>query len=133
MSETQVQAPTELPTATPLPAAKRISADENDVVVLTAYALVAAAREVPTAEAVEARRSDATRLLTEYAFRTLHNEVMTLRRDAVSDYLAGRREGTSIWRLVGACTVALMLSSVFVLWVVTQPERLAALVTALGR
>jgi hypothetical protein len=133
MSETQAQAPTEIPPPTPLPAARRVLADENDVVVLTAYALAAAAREVPTPEAVEARRNEATRLLTDYAFRTLHNEVTTLRRDAVSEYLAGRQESSGIWRLIGVCTVALMLSGVFTLWLVTQPERLAALVTALGR
>jgi hypothetical protein len=116
-----------------LPTARRLSADEDDVVTLTAYALVAAAQEIPTAEAVEARRPDAMRLLTDHAFRTLHNEVAALRRDAVSDSLAGRREGPSIWGMVGACFMALLLSSLLILWVLTQPERLAALVTALGR
>jgi hypothetical protein len=133
MSETQPPGLAGGATPILLPKARRISPDEEDVVLLTAYALAAAAHEVPTPEAVEAKRHQAMRLLTDHAFRTLHNEVAALRRDAVSEFLAGRREVPSMWGMVGASFMALLLSSVLILWVLTQPERLVALVTALGR
>lgn len=100
---------------------------------LLAFALAAEGGDaVATPEVVRSRSAEAERLLTEHAYRLLHNRVDEIRRDAVAEHMAALRPPLGFWGVAAACLAALAVFGLGALWLVAHPQALASAVALLG-
>jgi hypothetical protein len=119
------------PIATPEVFLARRPAEER-LVNLVAFALAAEAKDPPTDDTLAARRREADKLLTENAFRTLHNQLAEIRREAVAEHMAALRPPLGFWGVAAACGAALLVFGLGTLWLVAHPGSLAALTSMMG-
>ncbi|MBY0336515.1 MAG: hypothetical protein K2X11_07870 [Acetobacteraceae bacterium] len=134
-NDAAIRLATDAPPAGPQPAPDRYLAGrprEERLAGLVAFALATEAREAATDETVAARRREADRLLTEHAFRLLHNQVAEIRREAVAEHMAALRPPLGFWGIAAACGTALAVFGVVALWLIAHPGSLAALTALLG-
>lgn len=117
-------------TSTILP---RNMSDDDRLMALLVHGLALDGGEAPTGERVAMHRKEAARMLTEHAFRALHNHVAEIRRDAIAEHLASMRPPPGFPALFAACAAAVSLSFLAMLWLLADPARLAALVGAFTR
>jgi hypothetical protein len=100
---------------------------------LLAFALAAEAGDAAaTPETLAKRGAEADRLLTEHAYRLLHNHVAEIRREAVAEHMAALRPPLGFWASAAACLAALAVAGLGALWLVAHPSALAAAVSLLG-
>lgn len=103
------------PPPAPGPKAFLTGRPEDRVRDLLAFAMAAeAGRALPPA-AVEALRQKAEAELHDHAFRLLHNQVATIRQQAVQEHLTGVSRGLSFSRVLIANLVALAIAAVLAL------------------
>ena len=89
--------------------------DEERLVDLLAYALGAEKGQPAVPEAVEGLRREASKALSEHAFRYLHNSVEQIRREAVTEHLGALRRPPGFFRLILANLVALAVGALIAL------------------
>ncbi len=99
---------------------------------LLAFALAAEAGEGATADVLARRGAEADRLLTEHAYKLLHNHVSEIRREAVAEHMAALRPPLGFWGVAGACLAAVAVAGLGALWLVAHPAALADAVSLLG-
>jgi hypothetical protein len=104
---------------------------EERVVELLAFALAAEAGAAPVAEpaaaAMTQHRHAAMTVLSEHAFRYLHNTIEQIRRDAVAEHLGKLRRPPGFARLVFANLVALGIGGLLAAWIALHPATFAGL------
>ncbi|HWL83628.1 MAG TPA: hypothetical protein VNR89_21960 [Roseomonas sp.] len=93
-----------------LPEGFRPTSPEDRLPALLAYGLAAAAG-TPRPDEAPARRAEAGRALEEWAYRHLHNQAETLRREGAREALAGLRQPPGFGKLVLAGLVSLLLAA----------------------
>jgi len=99
---------------------------------LLAFALAAEAGQPATPGVIVARGEEASRLLTEHAYRLLHNHLGEIRREAVAEHMAALRPPLGFWGVSAACLAACAVFGAGALWLIAHPTSLAALVSLLG-
>lgn len=95
---------------------------------LVAQAIAAEAGE----EMDHAHEAEASRLLTDYAFRLLHNQLAEVRRDAVAEHMAGLRRPPGFWTIFLASLLAALTTGGIGLFLIARPGLLAQLTAKLG-
>lgn len=103
-------------------------AQPDRVEVLVAQALAAEAGE----EVGQSHEAEASRLLTDHAFRLLHNQLGELRREAVAEHLAGLRPPPGFWTIFLAALLASLAMAAIGLFLIARPGLLAQLTAMLG-
>lgn len=99
---------------------------------LLAFALATEAGEGASADTLAKRGAEADRLLTEHAYKLLHNHVSDIRREAVAEHMAALRPPLGFWGVAAACLAALAVAGLAALWLVAHPSALAAAISLLG-
>lgn len=99
---------------------------------LLAFALAAEAGEGAAPDTVARRGAEAERLLTEHAYKLLHNHLADIRREAVAEHMAALRPPLGFWGVAAACLAAVAAAGLAALWLVAHPAALAAAVALLG-
>lgn len=94
---------------------------------LVAFALAAERQADASADTVARLRQEAEVALTDHAFRTLHNNVERLQRDAVREQLGHLPRPPGFLRLVAANLVALVLVAAAAGWIALHPQTLAGI------
>lgn len=102
-------------------------AEADRLVDLLAFALAAETRQAPVPETVEQLRHQASAALSDHAFRTLHNAVDEIRREAVAEHLGRARRPPSFAALVGANLCALAIAGLVAYALAQHPATQAAL------
>lgn len=110
-----------------VPHAQNIAEPER-VEVLLAQALAAEAG----AEVDQSHEAEASRLLTDHAFRLLHNQLGEVRREAVAEHLAGLRPPPGFWRIFLAALLAALAAGAVGIFLIARPGLLAQLTAMLG-
>lgn len=100
---------------------------EDRLTGLLAFALAAERRADAGPESVAQLRREAETALTDHAFRVLHNNVETLRRDAVMEHLGHLPRPPGLLRLISANLVALLLVGAAAGWLALHPQHLAGI------
>lgn len=120
--------PEPAPAAPPLALRDVLAGPETRMRDLLAFALAAeAGRPVPPG-AIETLRNKAEAELQAHAFRLLHNQVETIRREAVAEQISRMPRGLSFSRVVIANLVAIAVATVLaVLMTSGEPPLLDAL------
>ncbi|HZH45152.1 MAG TPA: hypothetical protein VEY31_00815 [Roseococcus sp.] len=106
----------------------RTDAEPERVQVLVAQALATEAGH-PLDKSHEA---EASRLLTDHAFRLLHNQLAEVRREAVAEHLAGQRRPAGFWTIFGAGLLAALVVGLAGIFLIARPALLAQLTAMLG-
>jgi len=115
------------PAAAPSPRAF-LAGPETRLRDLLAYALAAEAGRPVAPAAIEELRNKAEAELQAHAFRVLHNQVETIRRDAVAEQMSRMSRGLSFSRVVIANLVAIAVAAVLaLLMTLGEPPLLDAL------
>ncbi|PHK96674.1 hypothetical protein CR162_01805 [Pseudoroseomonas rhizosphaerae] len=110
--EPAAQADSATPTAisaSGLPEGFRPTGAEDRLPSLLSYALAVDAGTDPTPEAAPARRAEAERLLHDWAYRRLHNQLERIRAEAAREALAGQRQPAGFMTVLAAVLAGLAL------------------------
>jgi hypothetical protein len=83
-------------------------------------------------EVDHAHEAEASRLLTDYAFRLLHNQLGEVRREAVAEHMAGLRPPPRFWTIFFASLLAALTTGGIGLFLIARPALLAQLTAKLG-
>jgi hypothetical protein len=94
---------------------------------LVAFALATERQAGSDPETIARLRQEAEVALTDHAFRTLHNNVERLQRDAVMQHLAHLPRPPGLFRLVTANLLALVLAAAGAGWLALHPQTLAGI------
>ena len=94
---------------------------------LLAFALATERQADASPETVAQLRQEAEVALTDHAFRTLHNNVERLQRDAVQEQLGHLPRPPGLLRLITANLVALVLAAAGAGWLALHPQTLAGI------
>ncbi|MDO9708239.1 hypothetical protein [Paracraurococcus lichenis] len=128
----EASGPPEATAATMLPdrdlASFRVGTTSDERLVdLLAFALAAERRQPATEDGIVTLRQEASRLLSEHAFRYLHNAVDQIRRDAVSEHLGRSARPPGFGTLLLANLLALVVAGLAAFWLALHPATLAGL------
>jgi hypothetical protein len=95
---------------------------------LVAQALAAEAGE----ELDHSHEAEASRLLTDHAFRLLHNQLAEVRREAVAEHMAGLQPPPRFWTIFFASLLATLATGGIAIFLIARPDLLAQLTAKLG-
>ena len=96
-------------------------------------ALLAAALATEAGEEqTSAHAAEASRLLTDHAFRLLHNQVAEIRQEAVAEHLGRLRAPPRFLGIFTACLAALLVFGCLGLFLIARPPLQAHLIAMFG-
>jgi hypothetical protein len=100
---------------------------EERPVDLMAFALAAEKRQPLTPEAIDRLRQEASAVLSEHAFRYMHNSVEQIRREAVAEQMARIARPPGFGTLLLANLLALLIAGLVAYWLALHPATLSGL------
>ncbi|MDB5373130.1 MAG: hypothetical protein JWP04_1772 [Belnapia sp.] len=126
-STQSAEPPAAVPAAFASPAAFQGGPGDDRLTGLLAFAMAAERQADGSPETIARLKQEAEKALTEHAFRILHNNIETLRRDAVVEHLGHLPRPPGLLRLISANLVALALAGAAGGWLALHPQTLAGL------
>jgi len=100
---------------------------EDHLVDLVAFAMAAEGNHPTTPDGIEQSRQAAQKILSEHAFRYLHNSIDQIRREAAAEQLARQPRPPGFGAMLLANLVALAIAGLGIGWLVLNPATLAGL------